>query len=317
VRNKLYFEKVSNYINEQNISIIDKIDAKLFNISNIGHFKCEICNYCWSERYEILYNRKYCCRNCSEHIIRSKYKKKYTIDDARQIFLNLNLELLDIQILTVIDKYNVKCLICGYITQKRLYSAIAGHGCRNCFGKCTFTIEFVRQYCLSLNIECMSDIYENKDKKLLFKCLKCHKEWSTTFGSIYNAQSGCPNCFKYKGENLVLSIFEEITGYKFVKQRHDWIRNPLTNYSLELDGYCAELKLAVEYQGYQHYGLVKKFKQTQQQLESQKYRDNYKKQACKENNVCLLIVPQLGIIKRDRVKQYIENILYNQFYSRR
>ena len=41
--------------------------------------------------------------------------------------------------------------------------------------------------------------------------------------------------------------------YEFIKKKHSWMRNPKTNYPLELDAFCPELMIGLEYNGIQHY----------------------------------------------------------------
>lgn len=51
--------------------------------------------------------------------------------------------------------------------------------------------------------------------------------------------------FKYK--------IESITNLSFIKVRPNWLINPKTNRRLELDMYNYHNKLAIEYNGLQHY----------------------------------------------------------------
>src|SRR5579884_2904756 len=62
-----------------------------------------------------------------------------------------------------------------------------------------------------------------------------------------------------KGEEECRIVLEKIfKGYKFGPIRPDFLKN-VTGYNLELDCYCEELKLAVEFQGKQHYEYVQFF----------------------------------------------------------
>ena len=56
-----------------------------------------------------------------------------------------------------------------------------------------------------------------------------------------------------KGEQKCKETLEKIYGKEFLCVRPDFLRNPETNRKLELDCYNEELKLAVEYNGIQHY----------------------------------------------------------------
>lgn len=67
------------------------------------------------------------------------------------------------------------------------------------------------------------------------------------------------------GEEISRGYFEYIfEGKKFIKSRPKWLKSP-KNHSIELDGYCSELKLAFEYNGVQHYKFVPRFHKTMEQ----------------------------------------------------
>jgi hypothetical protein len=64
------------------------------------------------------------------------------------------------------------------------------------------------------------------------------------------------------------------------------ILNPLTGFYLELDIWLPEINKAIEYNGsFYHKG------------ENVKFRDNFKQQWCKENNIDLLIIHEEKWIK--------------------
>lgn len=95
-----------------------------------------------------------------------------------------------------------------------------------------------------------------------------------------------------KGElrcyDAVQRIFPEKT---FSKIRPDWLMNPETGYNLELDLYCEDLKLAIEYNGKQHYHYPNAFHKTEQDFLSQIRRDDFKKRRCDRKGITLIIVP--------------------------
>jgi hypothetical protein len=77
----------------------------------------------------------------------------------------------------------------------------------------------------------------------------------------------------------------------FVKKKHSWLRNPKTGYPLELDGYCEELKLAIEYNGIQHYVWPNFFHPTIEEFHAQQERDKTKLKICNQKNICLIRIP--------------------------
>lgn len=113
---------------------------------------------------------------------------------------------------------------------------------------------------------------------------------------------------KWKSESYCRIILSTLTGYKFVSIRPNWLKNPYTGKNLELDCYNDDLRLALEYNGKQHYEHVKSFHRSIDDFEMQIYRDNVKKALCKYNNVILIIVPYT--ISRYSLCSYILNKLY-------
>jgi hypothetical protein len=112
-------------------------------------------------------------------------------------------------------------------------------------------------------------------------------------------------------------VLEELfPGYEFVKIRHPKIKNPETNRPLELDLYNAELQIAIEYNGPQHYYWIDFYHKTKEDFEKQKIRDVIKESYCDILSIQLIDVPNLQ--KYDEIKEYIiksldaKNIEYNK-----
>lgn len=93
------------------------------------------------------------------------------------------------------------------------------------------------------------------------------------------------------GESECRRVVERLTGKKFPKSRPNFLKNTITNSNLELDCYCEELKLAIEYNGRQHYEYVPFFHVSKDAFYNMRYRDDLKARLCKEHGVRLIIVP--------------------------
>jgi hypothetical protein len=105
--------------------------------------------------------------------------------------------------------------------------------------------------------------------------------------------------YKGTGEENCRKIFEELTGYKFISVRPNFLKNPLTGYNLELDGYCEELKIAWEYQGIQHYeeGYFGN------DLKYQQWKDEVKRLLCIREGIILITIPYT---ERKNLKNFIK-----------
>lgn len=96
-----------------------------------------------------------------------------------------------------------------------------------------------------------------------------------------------------KGEVECRRVLQHIFNKSFDKARPDFLNNPVTggSYNLELDCYDNDLKIAVEYNGRQHYEYVPFFHKSKDQLTMQKYRDDMKRRMCKDEGILLIEVP--------------------------
>jgi len=102
-----------------------------------------------------------------------------------------------------------------------------------------------------------------------------------------------------KGEQECRRVLEELFGKPFPNIRPDFLRNPVTGggHNLELDCYNSDMKLAVEYNGVQHYKYVPYFHRNKDVFTNQKYRDVLKERMCKDNRVNLISVPYTVKVK--------------------
>lgn len=99
---------------------------------------------------------------------------------------------------------------------------------------------------------------------------------------------------------------EEIFGEKFQSNvRPNWLRNSETGRNLELDCYNEKLRIAIEYNGEQHYKFPNAFMKTAEDFKNQIRRDELKKELCKLNAVKLIIVPYN--IPNSEIKNFIKS----------
>ena len=97
--------------------------------------------------------------------------------------------------------------------------------------------------------------------------------------------------FISRGERMCCQTMERIYGVTFTSTWPDWLRNPETGELLELDCFNDDLKIAVEYNGEQHYKWPNFTNQTYQQFINQTRRDTLKADLCDKNGVYLIVVP--------------------------
>ena len=93
-----------------------------------------------------------------------------------------------------------------------------------------------------------------------------------------------------KGETQCRDIVSKIFHKPFIKVRPEFLKNNVTGKNLELDIYNDELKLAIEYNGRQHYDHIPFFHKSYEHFRAQKYRDEIKRMLCKQNGIYLIEV---------------------------
>jgi hypothetical protein len=95
-----------------------------------------------------------------------------------------------------------------------------------------------------------------------------------------------------KGEDVLAEVFQDILQKKIQRNvRPNFLRNPESGKALELDCYDPEYKIAVEYNGIQHYKFPSAYHKSEKEFYDQLYRDRLKKKLCDEEGVYLIPVP--------------------------
>lgn len=110
--------------------------------------------------------------------------------------------------------------------------------------------------------------------------------------------------FESKGETECRRVARLLTGKPFPKKRPHFLRNTVTDMNLEIDCFCDELGVGVEYNGKQHYQYVPYFHNSKEAFHNTKYRDEMKKRLCSENNIKLVIVPYT--VEINKIHDYVK-----------
>lgn len=125
----------------------------------------------------------------------------------------------------------------------------------------------------------------------------------------YTPPPGEGKSFKYqsKGEYLCKAALEKYFKKEFKNMRPEWLVNPATGRRLELDCYNEELKIALEYNGIQHYKYPNGISKSRDEFEKQRDRDAYKERVCKSRGIKFLKVPYT--VKYGDIGGYVEKLL--------
>ena len=193
----------------------------------------------------------------------------------------------------------------GHIWETAPSNIKQGSWCPDCSGKKKLTIEAMQELASVFGGWCLSAIYINTSTKLEWKCKKGHifKKCAT---KVKEGQ-WCNICSKGFGERITREFFQQLFECKFISIRPDYLKY-INGRNLELDGFCAALNLAWEYNGEQHYRFVKGIHKTYKDFEKQQARDIFKYDIVKKLGINLLIVKQvIGAFTLDKLKNNIRD----------
>jgi hypothetical protein len=87
---------------------------------------------------------------------------------------------------------------------------------------------------------------------------------------------------------------------------YSFLPSPKGN-AMQLDVYFPNLKLAVEYNGRQHYKYTKKFHKTQEAFQYLRKCDQLKKKLCKELGITLIIVDYTHSPTEDYIRKRLKH----------
>ena len=249
-------------------------------------------------KHDFICDKGHAIKKTIEHFLKGSGcqicsgKARLTIEDFVKAAAKNGWELLtkeyngDVQILSF------RCLKCEKefnLKSSYLRGKNSVKNCPNCSPLKKKTIEEIKINAKEIGLECLSDSYVGIEKKLLWRCKNNH-EWSATPNMIFNSNSRCPECKRFKNEAKIKFAFEQYFEVKFPKKS----KIPTSyGFNLELDGFNADLNLAFEYNGEQHYVYDPRYYHRKgiHEFENQKIRDEKKIEYCQMNNICLVIIP--------------------------
>jgi thiol-disulfide isomerase/thioredoxin len=168
--------------------------------------------------------------------------------------------------------------------------------------------------------------YKNTKSRHNITCTFGHK-WSVTYHNLIYNKSWCPTCGAERciSENKILQVVSELfPQHQFTKLRPSWLIYKHGK-PLELDIYNDDLKLAIEYNGIQHYEFVPMMHKNVETFEQQQERDKFKADMCEKKGIHLISI-HYSLMKKgdrpirkhvfDKVKDYVYYIPLSDWFDR-
>ena len=259
-------------------------------------WKCNICEHIWYARWNDIKRETSWCPKCSGCI-------KATIEQCKQTAIKRSGKCLDVNYINSSFLMTWNHTICGH-TWKAAWKNInhLNQWCPKCNGNNKPEFNEVIKFICNKNGTLLSNEYINSSTPLNIQCNICNNIWKSRWNDI-KRNHWCPSCATLKSERECIKIAEIILNISLVKKRI-YLNSENKYQFLEFDGYNEEHKIAIEYNGIQHYEFRPWFHKIQQDFFAQQERDNRKREYCKENTITLIEIPYY---EKD-IKNFIQTI---------
>ena len=245
---------------------------------------CLVCDYEWSVCLDKVRDRRGCPR-CSKCL-------KYTIIDAQNVAKEHCGECVSTIFKDVHSKLTWKCSL-GHKWDATFHHVQGGTWCPDCSWSKPKTIEICCDMAAENDGYCLSTVYGNAFSPLTWKCANEHI-WNTSYVSVYKG-SWCPECSSLKSQKALIDfirlIFPHYTVF-FNFRGFVWLET-IKKHRQVIDIYILELKLAIEYDGEQHFRPVRFCGISQERAE-----ENFKN------------VQRLDALKEGKIKQHREDVTH-------
>jgi hypothetical protein len=232
-------------------------------------------------------------------------KKKLTLDEI-QDFLDKHhngSKLLSIKYIKAQSKLDIICEN-GHEIKQSWNKIKSGKWCIKCSGNEKKTIDTIKNH-INKHFPgsiLLSTKYISNVSKLNVKCKHGHI-FQINWASMQ--KNWCPYCKDSFVESFCRRTIEYYFKRPFLKVRPSWLKNPKTNYRLELDGFNEELGIAFECDGEQHYKYPNFLHNSKKLFINQQERDRLKNKLCKENGIELVRIKAFGFNSLDEFRKII------------
>lgn len=199
---------------------------------------------------------------------------------------------------------------CGNIYMTRPADFIRGHGCLECsYVERAPKIGVNQRTPLSEVKKSIKDIlgdqyvvltkdsdYKGNRQHISIKHLTCGHVYKARYSDIQRGHTGCPYCAKLggssNGESKILNILQKVYHLNSEDDFYYGYIIPDLKYknNLHFDFWLPKQRIAIEYDGRQHYIPINYFGGFEA-FQQQQERDRLKDQYCKDNHITLIRIP--------------------------
>lgn len=278
-KSKYNYQYVKNIVKEKGGELLSKeyknTKTKILVRCGIGHV--------WSTSFgRIFYVESWCPECANDRIAKSntKYSQKYVSN-----YLNAMGWVLLSGYKSVNDYIKIECTKCDWKWETRFSKILEGSKCKRC-SHTTNSILGANSFAKNKGGKCLSEKYINCKTSMTWQCQNGHT-WVAKFSDIKSG-SWCPNCRVFKTQKKLSNMVKEVFGTQVYEnyKGFNWLKNK-TGYRMEIDVWVPELKLAIEYDGEQHFKPVNfggSKQSSKNNFDSTVKRDKLKNRLIKKSN---------------------------------
>ena len=199
----------------------------------------------WNQRYNTVQQGCWC-----------PYCFRNTLKDAQLLAKEREGKCLSKEYVNYNTKMKWQCKY-GHIWEAAYSSVQQGSWCPYCAGNARNTLKDAQLLAKKKVGKCLSKEYVNNNTKIKWQCKKGHK-WETIYANVRQG-SWCPICSaKFNiSQNKLASIVKSILKcpVKYNYKGFDWLKTKCGG-KQEIDIWVPKLKLAIEYDGRQHFKAI-------------------------------------------------------------
>ena len=207
----------------------------------------------WSATYANVAKRKNStwCPQCAGNVVKTIHDCIATASQRNGLCLSTKYE--------NINSNNLQWQCESGHTWYTSYASIKrGSWCPYCAGKYNNSLEICNKFAENNGGKCISKEYVRAIDLMEWECSKGHM-WKASFNMIKNGGRWCPRCrLKGKTQKLLFEIIKSLfpkfnVEYNFNKL--EWLRTGIKG-KQQFDIFVSEIKLAIEYDGRQHFEAI-------------------------------------------------------------
>lgn len=206
-----------------------------------------------------------------------------------------------------------KCLVCGYKGTMMAKNLIEGHGCPKCANlhrndRNRLTADYISDKTKEITnntYEFIGGDYRNSYSPIKFKHLDCGTIFTTTWNKFSSGAVNCPRCRGSRGEQLVKGYLDNCQlsyEYGYVVPDLKDKRN------LHFDFWLPQYRIAIEYDGIQHYKETQFNYGSDNNFKLTKLHDKMKNNYCYKHSITLIRIPYYENVN-DFLEQNLQPLL--------